>query len=315
MLAVPSLLAILAVESPSPAKPVSATPTPASGRRDPCGGPQELLKKYLAASPCVFVAGQASLQATYATTVIPANVVLDLGGSSLPARANRSAIAYPGGLINVGISQNAQITILPPSFSQLSSATRGTLAAGATDMEFWYKQLIYVDSARGILGGLLLTYEAPTGSPGIAAPGPAYTINPLLNLATNRARTMGVSLAFPVSNFAERLILRDHARLEFRAAGRSLLALARRNAPRARRQSRLYDQRNAFAAEYRTARYPAVSDSSDLWGRQLCRRSRESARRRHAGPGNFLFAHADDRRQLHVRNQRPVMAHEMNAAA
>ncbi len=36
-----------------------------------------------------------------------------------------------------------------------------TLSAGSTDMEFWYKQLVYVDSARGILGGLLLTYEAP----------------------------------------------------------------------------------------------------------------------------------------------------------
>ena len=153
MLTVPALFAMLAVESPSPAPQAGATPAPTSGRRDPCGGPQELLKKYLAASPCVFVAGQASLQATYATTSIPADVVLDLGGSTLPARANRSAIGYPGALINIGISQNAQITILPPSFSQLSSATRGTLAAGATDMEFWYKQLVYVDRARGILGG------------------------------------------------------------------------------------------------------------------------------------------------------------------
>jgi hypothetical protein len=142
------------------------------------------------------------LQATYATSSIPADVVLDLGGSALPARANRSAIAYPGALINIGISENAQITILPPSFSQLSSASRGTLTAGTTDMEFWYKQLVYVDRARGILGGLLLTYEPPTGSPGIAAPGPSYTINPLLNLATNRARSMGVSLAFPVTNYA-----------------------------------------------------------------------------------------------------------------
>lgn len=202
MLVAPVLFAILAVEPTSPAPQPDATPAPKSGRRDPCGGPQELLKKYLAASPCVFVAGQASLQATYATTSIPADVVLDLGGSTSPARANRSAIGYPGALINVGVSHNAQIMILPPSFSQLSSATRGTLVAGATDVEFWYKQLIYVDSARGILGGLLLTYEPPTGSPGIAAPGPSYTINPLLNLATNRARSMGVSLAFPVTNFA-----------------------------------------------------------------------------------------------------------------
>ena len=308
MLIAPALFAMLAVESPSPAPQAGATPAPTSGRRDPCGGPQELLKKYLAASPCVFVAGQASLQATYATTSIPADVVLDLGGSTLPARANRSAIGYPGALINIGISQNAQIAILPPSFSQLSSATRGTLAAGATDMEFWYKQLVYVDPARGILGGLLLTYEAPTGSPGLAAPGPAYTINPLLNLATNRARTMGVSLAFPVSNFASASssgVTRD---LEFRSAGRSLLALAWRHAARARRGSRLYDQRHPSAAQYRAARYPAVSDPSDLWRRQLGRRSREPARGRHAGSGNVVFAHADDRRKLHVRNQRAVTA-------
>jgi hypothetical protein len=202
MLAVPALFASLATESPTPVPQTSPTPAASGGRRDPCGGPQELLKKYLAASPCVFVVGQVSLQATYATSSIPADVVLDLGESAEPARANRSAIAYPGALVNVGIFQNAQITILPPSFSRLSSTTRGTLAAGATDMEFWYKQLVYVDRGRGILGGLLLTYEAPTGSPGLRAPGPAYAINPLLNFATNRARTMGVSLAFPVSNFA-----------------------------------------------------------------------------------------------------------------
>lgn len=202
MLAVTALLANIAAESPTPSPQAAATPATTSGRRDPCGGPQELLKKYLAASPCVFVAGQASLQATYATSSTPADVVLDFGETTGPARVNRSAIGYPGVLVNVGISQNAQITILPPSFSRLSSATRGTLAAGATDMAFWYKQLVYVDRSRGILGGLLLTYEAPTGSPGVAAPGPGYAINPLLNIATNKARSMGVSLAFPVSNFA-----------------------------------------------------------------------------------------------------------------
>jgi hypothetical protein len=202
MLAVPALFATLAAESPAPVPQPGATPAAIRTRRDPCGGAQELLKKYLAASPCVFVAGQASFQATYATSSIPADVVLDSGESSGPVRANRSAIGYPGSLVNIGISKNAQITILAPSFSRLTSATRGTLAAGATDMEFWYKQLVYVDGVRGILGGLLITYEAPTGSPSVGAPGPAYAINPLLNVATNRARTMGVSFAFPVSNFA-----------------------------------------------------------------------------------------------------------------
>jgi hypothetical protein len=193
----------LAAPSPSPPPQPRATPLSATAKkRDPCGGPQELLKKYLAASPCVFVLGQASLQATYATTSVPANVTLDLAGTSARVRTSRSGFGYPGAMLNIGVTGDAQITILPPSFSQLSSAAQGTLASGATDMEFWYKQLVYVDSSRGILGGLLLTYEAPTGTPGLAAPGPGYTVNPLLNLATNRARTMGVSLAFPVSNFA-----------------------------------------------------------------------------------------------------------------
>ncbi len=44
---------------------------------------------------------------------------------------------------------------------------------------------------------MLLIYAAPTGSAGLAAPGPEYTINPLLNIATNKARNIGVSLAFP----------------------------------------------------------------------------------------------------------------------
>lgn len=194
---------VVSLAEPSPAATASASPPTATSRqRDPCGGSHELLKKYLAASPCVFVAGQASLQTTYATTSIPASVHLDLGASSANVITSRSAFGYPGAIVNIGITDTAQISILPPSFSQIQSASRGTLAAGATDMQFWYKQLVYVDAARGILGGLLLTYEAPTGSPALAAPGPAYTVNPLLNIATNKARTMGVSLAFPVSNVA-----------------------------------------------------------------------------------------------------------------
>jgi len=191
----------LAEASPTPTAS-AAPPAATSPSRDPCGGSHELLKKYLAASPCVFVAGQASVQATYASTYIPANVRLDLGHSSANVSTNRSAFGYPGAMLNIGVSHNAQITILPPSFSQIQSAPRGILVAGATDMQFWYKQLVYVDGARGILGGLLLTYEAPSGSPGLAAPGPAYTVNPLLNIATNKSRTMGVSLAFPISNLA-----------------------------------------------------------------------------------------------------------------
>jgi hypothetical protein len=52
------------------------------------------------------------------------------------------------------------------------------------------------------LGGLSLTYQAPTGSPGLTAPGPEYEINPLLNIALNRARTIGENLSFPVTSAA-----------------------------------------------------------------------------------------------------------------
>lgn len=185
---------------------IAATPSPAPSaapvQRDPCGGAQELLKKYLAASPCVFVAGEASVQMTYATTKIPAGVMLDTGGANATVSGTRWGLGYPGTLVNIGITHNAQIAFIPPSFSTVTSAQGVTLAAGSTDMEFWYKQLVYVDSARGILGGVLLIYAAPTGSAGLAAPGPEYTINPLLNIATNKARSMGVSLAFPVVNAA-----------------------------------------------------------------------------------------------------------------
>ncbi|MGC2129240.1 MAG: hypothetical protein WA629_03985 [Candidatus Aquilonibacter sp.] len=188
------LLCVAIAATPSP------SPSPAAAQRDPCGGAQELLKKYLAASPCVFIAGEASVQATYATTTIPAGVTLDNGSANASVSATRSALGYPGTLVNIGITHNAQIAFVPPSFSTVTSAQGATLVAGATDMEFWYKQLMYVDTARGILAGVLLVYAAPTGSVGLAAPGPEYTINPLLNIATNKARNMGVSLAFPVVN-------------------------------------------------------------------------------------------------------------------
>jgi hypothetical protein len=50
------------------------------------------------------------------------------------------------------------------------------------------------------LAGVLATYQAPTGSPVLTAPGPAYEINPLLNIALNKARSIGENLSFPVKN-------------------------------------------------------------------------------------------------------------------
>jgi hypothetical protein len=173
-------LAIAAQASPLP------SPSPATaGLTDPCGGPQELLKKYLSASPCVFVRGQGSIQLTYSGT----NVSL----------VSSHAFGYPGTLLNIGVTPSSQITLVAPSFSQLSSPQVGTVA-GTTDMEFRYKQLLYWNRAGGILGGVLATYKAPTGSPGLTAGAPSYEINPLLNVALNRARSIAENLSFPVAN-------------------------------------------------------------------------------------------------------------------
>lgn len=110
-----------------------------------------------------------------------------------------NSFGYPGVLLNIGVSPSSQVTVVLPSFSQVSGSQNGTVA-GAADMEFRYKQLVYSDPKHGILGGVLFTYQAPTGSPGLSAPGPSYEINPLLNVALNKARSIGENLSFPVTN-------------------------------------------------------------------------------------------------------------------
>lgn len=181
-----------------------ATPSPpASSTRtvllDPCGGPQELLKKYLSASPCVFVRGQASVQVTYSGTNVPEVYTRTLAGREFMVTEFSHAFGYPGALINVGITPSSQITIVLPSFSQVSSTQTGIIA-GAADTECRYKQLVYWNRRGGILGGVLATYKAPSGSPGLTAGLPSYEINPLFNVALNKARSIAENLSFPVSN-------------------------------------------------------------------------------------------------------------------
>jgi hypothetical protein len=200
LLAGVALAGLIAQAVPTPVPHAAAANPQVAKRFDPCGGAQELLKKYLAASPCVFVAGQGSVQMTYGGTNAPAEAFLIGAAQTVGVTGYRHVLSYPAPLLNIGITANSQITILLPSFSQITSALTGSVVAGTADMEFSYKNLAYVDSVRGILGGLLLTYAAPTGSPGLAAPGPAYAFNPLLNIALNGAKTIGVSLAFPITN-------------------------------------------------------------------------------------------------------------------
>ncbi len=113
-------------------------------------------------------------------------------GSNAPVFTH--TYGYPAPLANIGITRNAQITIAFPSF-QNRNGTGGT-----TDTELSYKQLMYWDRKNGILGGLLVSYQIPSGSPGLAAPGPGYSVSPLLNFALNKARTIALNVSLPVTN-------------------------------------------------------------------------------------------------------------------
>ena len=181
--------------TPTPAPVTAQAPV----RSDPCGGYQELLKKYLSASPCVLVAGQAAVQMTYSGTSVPEVLTHTAGGRTMTYTISSHAFGYPGALLHVGVSPTSQITIVLPSLSQVSSTQNG-LAAGTDDMEFRYKQLVYSNPKGGILGGVLATYQAPTGSPALTAAAPSYEINPLLNIALNRQRSIGENLSFPLTN-------------------------------------------------------------------------------------------------------------------
>ena len=194
-------MALILACGPGPVAQVTPSPAPATPRPlyDACGGAQELLKKYLSASPCVFVNGQASIQSTYSGTNVPAVISHTTNGHTTTVVTSSHAFGYPGVLLNVGVTPTSQITIVLPSFSQISS-TQGGIVAGTADSEYRYKQLVYSDPKRGILAGVLATYQAPTGSPALTAPGPSYQINPLLNVALNKARSIGENLSFPITN-------------------------------------------------------------------------------------------------------------------
>jgi hypothetical protein len=145
------------------------------------------------------VRGQASIQATYAGTNVPAIFSYTTKGATHTLTESSHSFGYPGALLHIGLTPTSQVTIVLPSFSQINSSQAGT-TAGTADMEFRYKQLVYSDPKRGILGGVLATYQAPTGSPGLTAPAPSYEINPLLNIALNQSRSIGENLSFPLDN-------------------------------------------------------------------------------------------------------------------
>ncbi|MGB8151392.1 MAG: hypothetical protein WCE97_09400 [Candidatus Cybelea sp.] len=195
-----SVILACVAQSNVPTSPAqAATPAPSPNLTDPCGGSSELLKKYLSASPCVFVRGQGSIQTTYAGTNTGVSFPHTVNGRSATTTVSSHAFGYPGAILNIGFTPTSQITVVLPTFSQVNNPQTGAVA-GTADMEFSYKQLLYSNRKGGVLGGILATYQAPTGSPGLNAPGPTYELNPLLNIALNKSRSVAVNLSFPVAN-------------------------------------------------------------------------------------------------------------------
>jgi hypothetical protein len=194
--------------SPTPAPIASPQATPPAAAAapaipkdfDPCGGPLELSNKLGNSTACVFVRGEAALTAQYGNANIPANAQLNAMGRTLNLSTSANAFGYPASVLYVGVLPRAEIAITPPSFVQVNSGRLGTLAAGASDMTFQYKQLLYVNLPKFTMVALDLAYKAPTGSPALRGPGPEYTIDPILTQPL--PHNYGVTLALPVNNSA-----------------------------------------------------------------------------------------------------------------
>jgi len=185
-----------AAADPTPVPSLAASPVPKDF--DPCGGPLELLNKIGSGTACVFVRGEAAVTAQYGSANIPATTHLNFMANTLDLSEYAHGFAYPASVMYVGITPRAQIAITLPSFVQINSGNLGTLAAGATDMQFDYKQIVYVKVPELDVVAVDLAYKAPTGSPVLRGPGPEYIIDPLVNVTL--PHNFGLTIAVPVNN-------------------------------------------------------------------------------------------------------------------
>jgi hypothetical protein len=201
----------------TPAPSVSATPSaapqappPIPKNFDPCGGPLELSNKLGNGTACVFVRGEVAVTAQYGSANLPANSQINFntprGSRSFGLSTAAHAFGYPASVIYVGIGSRAEIVVTPPSFVQVNSSAsaaltgNNVLVAGAGDMQFQYKQLVWVDLAKFTMLAVDLNYKAPTGSPQLRGSGPSYTFNPIVTQPL--PHNFGVTLAFPVTDSA-----------------------------------------------------------------------------------------------------------------
>ncbi len=205
----------LASADPSPAPSPSTAPAaspqappPIPSNFDPCGGPLELLNKIGNGTACVFVRGEVAVTAQFGSANLPANSQINfntpVGSRSFGASTAAHAFGYPASVIYVGIGARTQIAFTPPSFAQVNSSTasaltgNNVLAAGSTDMNFEYKQLVWVDLTKFTMLALDFSYKAPTGSPALRGSGPSYTFDPIFTQPL--PHNFGLTLGLPVND-------------------------------------------------------------------------------------------------------------------
>ena len=84
-------------------------------------------------------------------------------GSTLNVSGDVHAFGIPAPVVYIGVAPRAQVVITPPSFVQVSTSRLGIVAAGASDMSFEYKQLMFVDPAKFTMVALdLRAYQTPS---------------------------------------------------------------------------------------------------------------------------------------------------------
>jgi hypothetical protein len=156
--------------------PLSAPPAPVQAlphNFDPCGGPEELVKKS-SINPSVAFPGEVILGGGYTTahvygSITPAGFLI-----VIPARV--TAELQPQSSVVAGIVPHLDAAIVPPSYLQVTTPKQGTLLGGDADMRFSAQWLFSRDLKNHVLTSIGVGVEFPTGSPSLAAPAPVYSL-------------------------------------------------------------------------------------------------------------------------------------------
>jgi hypothetical protein len=163
---------------------------------DPCAGPLELESK-TSITPCVFVAGEAGISYGYASVNIPATLSASgLAGIDRSLNLFGHVVAYPAFTMNIGLTNNAQLSVVWPSSIETNSriAAAGT---GASDMQLSYKQLFFKNLTSKTLASFEVSYTAPTAGAPFGAATPSYVGQ--LIVGQGLPLHFGVALALPIS--------------------------------------------------------------------------------------------------------------------